>query len=159
MTRVPKAWATAATAILVARSSSRKNNKHSSTKPSMSLQPMAVCWGREDWSQRSPLEREPNGRQGPPPTELGVSQAAQLLPASAASAPRQSRSCRPRSLKKTFPEHLKALQQAFPHATVELWAIDRHRVGLKPTLRRVRVRKGSRPRVAVQHRLQWLYLY
>jgi len=43
--RYRKAWATAATAMLVARSSSRKNNKHSSTKPSMSLQSMAVWWG------------------------------------------------------------------------------------------------------------------
>jgi hypothetical protein len=51
-----------------------------------------------------------------------------------------------------------ALQQAFPQATVELWATDQHRVGLKPILRRVWVRKGSRPRVAVQHRFQWLYL-
>ncbi len=51
------------------------------------------------------------------------------------------------------------MQQAFPHASVELWATDQHRVGLKPILRRVWVRKGSRPRVAVQHRFQWLYLY
>ncbi len=54
---------------------------------------------------------------------------------------------------------MKAVQQAFPQATVEVWATDQHRVGLKPILRRVWVRKGSRPRVAVQHRFQWLYLY
>jgi len=51
-----------------------------------------------------------------------------------------------------------ALQQAFPQATVELWTTDQHRVGLKPILRRVWARKASRPRVAVQHRFQWLYL-
>jgi DDE superfamily endonuclease len=51
------------------------------------------------------------------------------------------------------------VQQAFPDATVELWATDQHRVGLKPILRRVWVRKGSRPRVAVQQRFQWLYVY
>jgi hypothetical protein len=50
------------------------------------------------------------------------------------------------------------VQQAFPQATVELWATDQHRVGLKPILRRVWARKGSRPRVAVQHRFQWLYV-
>jgi hypothetical protein len=43
MTRVPKAWATAATAILAARSSSRKSSKRSSNRPSMSLQPMVAC--------------------------------------------------------------------------------------------------------------------
>jgi hypothetical protein len=54
---------------------------------------------------------------------------------------------------------VKAVQQAFPDATVELWATDQHRVGLKPILRRVWVRKGSRPRVTVQYRFQWLYVY
>ncbi len=51
------------------------------------------------------------------------------------------------------------MQQAFPLATVELWATDQHRTGLKPILRRVWVRKGSRPRVTVQQRYQWLYVY
>jgi hypothetical protein len=54
---------------------------------------------------------------------------------------------------------MNALQQAFPQATVELWTTDQHRVGLKPILRRVWVRKGSRPRVSVHQRYQWLYLY
>jgi DDE superfamily endonuclease len=52
-----------------------------------------------------------------------------------------------------------ALQQAYPEASVELWATDQHRVGLKPVLRRMWVRKGTRPRVVVQHRFQWLYVY
>ncbi len=51
------------------------------------------------------------------------------------------------------------MQQAFPQATVELWTTDQHRALLKPILRRVWARKGSRPRVAVQHRFQWLYVY
>lgn len=54
---------------------------------------------------------------------------------------------------------MKELQQTFPEATIELWATDQHRVGLKPILRRVWVRKGSRPTVSVQHRFQWLYIY
>jgi len=37
--------------------------------------------------------------------------------------------------------------------------MDEHRIGLKPLLRRVWVRKGSRPRVIVQTRYQWLYVY
>jgi hypothetical protein len=51
-----------------------------------------------------------------------------------------------------------AVPQAFPQATVELWTTDQHRVGLKPILRRLWARKGSRPRVAVQQRFPWLYL-
>jgi DDE superfamily endonuclease len=51
------------------------------------------------------------------------------------------------------------VQQAFPAATVELWATEQHRVGLKPILRRIWVRKGSRPRVTVQQRKHPLYVY
>jgi hypothetical protein len=54
---------------------------------------------------------------------------------------------------------MKALQQTFPQATIDLWATDQHRVGLKPILRRVWVRKGTHPQVTVQHRFQWLYVY
>ncbi len=43
--------------------------------------------------------------------------------------------------------------------TVELWAMDEHRVGLKPILRRVWARKGQRPRVLVRPRYEWLYVY
>lgn len=54
---------------------------------------------------------------------------------------------------------MKRIQQAYPQAEVELWSMDEHRIGLKPILRRVWVRKGSRPRVSVQTRYQWMYLY
>ena len=43
--------------------------------------------------------------------------------------------------------------------TVELWAEDEHRVGLKPLVRRVWAKRGSRPLVPVHHRVQWLYGY
>jgi hypothetical protein len=54
---------------------------------------------------------------------------------------------------------VKAVQQAFPEAAVELWATDQHRVGLKPIVRRIWMRKGTCPPVMVQHRFQWLYVY
>src|SRR5450631_1238122 len=37
--------------------------------------------------------------------------------------------------------------------------MDEHRIGLGPLLRRVWVRKGSRPSVHVQQRYEWMYLY
>src|SRR5450755_2976179 len=37
--------------------------------------------------------------------------------------------------------------------------MDEHRIGLKPLLRRIWVRKGSRPRLSVQQRFEWMYLY
>jgi DDE superfamily endonuclease len=61
--------------------------------------------------------------------------------------------------KKNLPEQVKALQQAYPEASVELWATDQHRIGLKPILRRIWVRRGSRPRVRVQQRYEWLSVY
>jgi transposase len=51
------------------------------------------------------------------------------------------------------------IQAEHPQATVEVWAMDEHRIGLKPLLRRVWVRKGSRPSVHVQQRYEWMYLY
>ena len=46
-----------------------------------------------------------------------------------------------------------------PDRTVEVWAFDEHRVGLRPVLRRQWAPKGRRP-VAVGHpRYEWLYLY
>ena len=36
---------------------------------------------------------------------------------------------------------------------------NEHRIGLKPILRRVWSRRGTRPRVVVNHRYQWSYLY
>jgi transposase len=44
---------------------------------------------------------------------------------------------------------------AFPHAQVELWATDEHRIGLKPLLRRVWAPIGQRPVAIVQHRFAW----
>jgi len=57
-----------------------------------------------------------------------------------------------KTLLNKLPEALEQVQQAAPEATVELWAIDSHRIGLKPILRRVWVFNGQRPTVVVQHR-------
>jgi len=47
---------------------------------------------------------------------------------------------------------------ACPHAQVELWATDEHRIGLKPLLRRIWAPIGQRPIATVQHRFAWRYL-
>jgi transposase len=51
------------------------------------------------------------------------------------------------------------LHKAYPKARIELWSQDEHRIGLKPILRRVWARKGSRVRTVVRPRYQWMYLY
>ena len=50
------------------------------------------------------------------------------------------------------------MARAFPQATVEVWATDEHRIGLKPILRRVWAPRGKRPVAPVQHRYEWRYL-
>jgi hypothetical protein len=47
-----------------------------------------------------------------------------------------------------------AIQAAYPEASVEGWATDEHRVGLKLIVGKVWARKGQRPIVRVQHRFQ-----
>ena len=44
---------------------------------------------------------------------------------------------------------------AFPTATVERWATDEHRIGLKPLLRRVWTLPGQRPLAPVEPRYVW----
>ena len=46
-----------------------------------------------------------------------------------------------------------------PARPVAIWALDEHRVGLKPILRRPWAPKGQRPIAVGQHRHEWLYLY
>ena len=48
---------------------------------------------------------------------------------------------------------------AHPAARVEAWAMDEHRVGLKPILRRIWHRRGQPPRALIRPRYQWLYVY
>lgn len=53
---------------------------------------------------------------------------------------------------------LREVATAFPHGVVELWAVDEHRIGLKPLLHRVWCADGQCPLTPVQHRFEWRYL-
>jgi hypothetical protein len=53
---------------------------------------------------------------------------------------------------------LREVSTAFPQASVELWAMDEHRIGLKPILHKVWCADGQRPYTPVQHRYDWRYL-
>ena len=54
---------------------------------------------------------------------------------------------------------LEELQAKYPDATVEVWAFDEHRLGLKPILRKVWSPVGTRPIADAYHRYEWLYVY
>jgi hypothetical protein len=53
---------------------------------------------------------------------------------------------------------LAVLRAERPSRPVELWAMDEHRLGLKPVLRRRWAPKGQRPVAVGHHRYAWLYL-
>ena len=63
------------------------------------------------------------------------------------------------AFKQALPEEVQHLQQIYPQAKIGLWCMDEHRIGLKPVVRRIWVRKGHRPVIRVQHRYEWLYVY
>src|SRR5262249_11481689 len=62
-------------------------------------------------------------------------------------------------LLKKLPEELDKLRKEYPEAVIELWSQDEHRIGLKPILRRVWAKKGTRLRAVVRPGYQWMYLY
>ena len=54
---------------------------------------------------------------------------------------------------------MRRLRAADPGKTVEVWAQDEARLGLKPITRRVWWLKGRRPRSCGRTRYEWLYVY
>ena len=54
---------------------------------------------------------------------------------------------------------MRRLRAANPAKTVEVWAEDEARLGLKPVTRRVWWLKGCQPRSGGQTRYEWLYVY
>jgi transposase len=53
---------------------------------------------------------------------------------------------------------LREVATAFPQSVVELWAVDEHRIGLKPILHKVWSLDKDRSLAPVQHRYEWRYL-
>lgn len=62
-------------------------------------------------------------------------------------------------MEKKLNETVVAVHLAHPKAKVEVWCQDEGRIGLKPIVRRVWVKRGSRPRAVNHHRYAWLYAY
>jgi hypothetical protein len=60
--------------------------------------------------------------------------------------------------KKKLETKVEQIQIENPEADVELWAMDEHRVGLKPVIRRIWVDEWTVPIAQVNWRFQWLWL-
>ncbi len=54
---------------------------------------------------------------------------------------------------------LRFLQAKYPQAEIEVWAMDEHRLGLLPILRRVWTPVGEQPSALVKHQYKWLWVY
>ncbi|RQH35589.1 IS630 family transposase [Okeania hirsuta] len=61
--------------------------------------------------------------------------------------------------KKKLNQKVQEVGQKHPEATVEVWAMDEHRLGLKPICRRVWAQLGSHAIANVNWKYQWLWLY
>ena len=61
--------------------------------------------------------------------------------------------------KKNLETKVEQIQIENPEADVEIWAMDEHRVGLKPVIRRIWVDEWTVPIAQVNWRFQWLWLY
>lgn len=57
---------------------------------------------------------------------------------------------------KKLPERVEDVRAAHPQATIELWSMDEHRIGLGPILRRVWAPKGSTVKAPVAPHYQWI---
>ena len=61
--------------------------------------------------------------------------------------------------KANLPVVVKKLEQENPGVEVDTWFFDEHRVGLKPILKKVWSKIGTRPEAIVSYSYEWLYVY
>ncbi len=123
------------------------------------LQGPAAGWRLEDGSQGGRVDGPAGQAAGGPPTRPGLLAALGLSLATTASPSCESPARSPSGFQKTLADLVTTLKRDHPDATVELWAEDEHRVGLKPIVRCVWAKRGQRPLVPVHHRFHWLYGY
>jgi transposase len=61
--------------------------------------------------------------------------------------------------KTNLPLKVQKLERDHPGVKIDTWFFDEHRVGLKPILKKVWSKIGTRPIARVSHRYEWLYVY
>ena len=62
-------------------------------------------------------------------------------------------------MEKKLSHRFELFKAEYPEATVEIWAMDEHRLGLKPIFRRVWTPVGVQPTAEVNWRFQWFWVY
>src|SRR6516162_5695109 len=97
---------------------------------------------------------------GARPAWLGCARRYRVLdPEAATTSPRSSDGEGSSEVKKKLQRAVAEEKRQNPGATVEIWAMDEHRIGLKPITRGVWAPKGERPLALGHHRYEWLYVH
>jgi hypothetical protein len=68
--------------------------------------------------------------------------------------PGQSRRGHPTGVSKKLPDQVALVQHQHPYASVKPWAMDEHRIGLKPILRRIWAPKGATVKAPLAQRYE-----
>jgi hypothetical protein len=99
--------------------------------------------------------------EGTPPARLGVPEEGAYEPAGPQAIERQGgRSLRKGGFQKSLALKLEKLKAAHPEAeSVQIWAEDEARLGLKPVMRRMWAPVGKRPTARFNRAYEWTYLY
>jgi hypothetical protein len=114
-----------------------------------------------DGARGGGLDRPPRGaRDGGAAARLGLPAPARLLASGPPAAAHPSGGCGgPGRLPKNLGHLVEEGRAREPGRAVEVWAVDEHRAGLRPVLRRVWAKEGRRPVAPARPRYEWLYLY
>ena len=103
--------------------------------------------------------RRTRARCGPASTWLGGPEGDRLVGAEAPPPPSGlGHAGGARGVQKKLEQAVAEARAQHPDTPVEVWAIDEHRIGLKPIIRRVWAPKGQRPIALGHHRYKWLYV-
>src|SRR3982751_5397287 len=113
-----------------------------------------------DGAEGGDVDGGPARPQGLAATRLGLPQETRLQRPAAPAAARQGGEPRGAGgVQKKLAAQVDEYREAEPGRSVEVWAFDEHRLGLRPVLRRQWAPKGQRPIAVGRHRYEWLYLY
>lgn len=63
-----------------------------------------------------------------------------------------------RAFRRVLPRAVEVATRSYAPTPVEVWAMDEHRVGLKPILKKCWAKRGKRPVAVIRPRYKWLWV-
>src|SRR5215210_1052041 len=129
-------------------------------RPRQAGEKAARRWRTVDRPQGRRLDRAaPRLGEGASAARLGSPEADRVVdPGAAPAEPARGHARAAGGVQKGLRAAVACARAAHPDRTVEVWAEDEHRLGLKPVRRRVRAPVGHRPTALGHHRYEWLHV-